>query len=385
VADAAPDAVSDVVTASMVGVLEDLVMAETPSNDSRLLRVGTRLAATIVHRLLGEVPEVVEVEGRQHLRLRGRSLHPILVLCHLDTVWPAGTTARWPFGVTEGRASGPGVFDMKAGLVQGLYALSSVGCPDEVTLLITTDEEIGSPTSRSLIEEEAREARAVLVLEPSLDGAFKVGRKGVSMYQLVIQGRAAHAGLEPDRGVNAVVELARQILDVVEAGDGGMGTTVTPTTVAAVSSRNTVPARAALDIDARAWTGDEQRRVHARLSALRPYDSRAQLALSGGVNRPPLEEDQSIALASLADRCVSDLALRPCGRARVGGGSDGNFTASLGIPTLDGMGAVGANAHAEGEYADTTYLVERATLVRTMLERIADGWLDKAAADQPQQ
>lgn len=359
-------------------------MTETPSNDSDLMRVGVRLAGTLVHRLLGEVPEVIELEGRQHLRLRGGSPYPILVLCHLDTVWPAGTTARWPFSVTDGRASGPGVFDMKAGLVQGLYGLSSVRCSDEVTLLITTDEEIGSPTSRSLIEEEATPARAVFILEPSADGALKTARKGVSMYQLAVEGRAAHAGLEPERGVSAIVELARQIADIVDLADVAHGTTVTPTMVTAGTSPNTVPAQATLAIDVRAWTAPEQQRVHDRLSALRPHDSAARLILSGGINRPPLEVARSLALASLAERCLADLRLRPCGRARVGGGSDGNFTAALGIPTLDGMGAVGAHAHAEGEYVDVSYLTERAALVRTMVERVANGSLDKAAAEQPQ-
>jgi glutamate carboxypeptidase len=288
----------------------------------------------------------------------------------LDTVWPAGTTRRWPFSVSDGRATGPGVFDMKAGLVQGLYALSSVSCPTEITLLITTDEEIGSPTSRPLIEHEARNARAVLVLEPSANGAFKTARKGISMYELTVEGRAAHPGLDPEHGVNAIVELARQVPRVVDLAHEQAGTTVVPTTVAAGTTRNTIPARATMAIDVRAWTAAEQRRVHEALLAVRPDNPLASISLSGGINRPPLEEARSQALAELADECIAELHVRPAGRARVGGGSDGNFTAALGVPTLDGMGAVGGHAHAEGEYVDVTYLAERAALVRAVVEKI---------------
>ena len=353
---------------SMLGVLEDLVMTETPSDDRALLDQGMRLTSALVHRLLGEVPEALESGGRPHLRLRGASPRPVLLLCHLDTVWPAGTTARWPFAVDGGRATGPGVFDMKAGLVQGLYALSSAACQDDVTLLITSDEEIGSPSSRSLIEAEARRSRAVLVLEPSAGGALKTARKGVSMYRLGVTGRAAHAGLEPERGVNALLELAHQVLAV--AALTGNGTTVTPTTATAGTTRNTVPAEAELAVDVRAWSVAEQDRVHRALSGLRPVLAGASLRLDGGVNRPPLEGARSTLLADLADDCVVALGLPPLGRAEVGGASDGNFTAALGVPTLDGLGAVGGNAHAEGEWLDITTMGERTTLVRALLERL---------------
>jgi glutamate carboxypeptidase len=370
VPDHAPARQTDVLASTMLAVLEDLVMTETPSNDPGLLRIGIGLTSRLVHRLLGEVPEVVECEGRQHLRVRGGSTNPILVLCHLDTVWPAGTVARWPFLVTDGLATGPGVFDMKAGLVQGLHALSTASCAAEVTLLVTTDEEIGSPTSRSLIEDEARSARAVLVLEPSAGGALKTGRKGVSMYRLSVEGRAAHAGLEPERGVNAAVELAHQILDLVRLENTDVGTTVTPTTAVAGTTSNTVPAQATVQADVRAWTVEEQQRVDQGIAALRPHDQGARLLVAGGVNRPPLEERWSVSLAELADRCADELGFARCGRAKVGGGSDGNFTAALGVPTLDGLGAVGAHAHAEGEYVEVRYLVQRATLLRALIERV---------------
>jgi glutamate carboxypeptidase len=185
---------------SMVAVLEDLVMTETPSDDLGRLETGVRLLSGLMSRLLGEAPERLEIDGRPHLRLRGSANASVLVLCHLDTVWPAGTTERWPFTVEAGKATGPGVFDMKAGLVQALYALSDSPAASAVTVLVTTDEEIGSPTGRVLVENEAARAQAVLVPEPSVDGALKTARKGVSMYELHVTGRAAHAGLNPERG-----------------------------------------------------------------------------------------------------------------------------------------------------------------------------------------
>jgi glutamate carboxypeptidase len=353
---------------SMLGVLEDLVMTETPSDDRALLDRGMRLTSALVHRLLGEVPETLESGGRPHLRLRGSAPRPVLLLCHLDTVWPAGTAARWPFAVTGERATGPGVFDMKAGLVQGLYALSSAACQDDVTLLITSDEEIGSPSSRSLIEAEARRSRAVLVLEPSADGALKTARKGVSMYRLNVTGRAAHAGLEPERGVNALLELAHQVRAVAALTTDG--TSVTPTTATAGTTTNTVPAHAELAVDVRAWTVAEQDRVHRALTGLRPALAGAALRLDGGINRPPLEAVRSTVLAGVAEECAASLGLAPPGRAAVGGASDGNFTAALGVPTLDGLGAVGGNAHAEGEWLDVTTITDRTALVRALLERL---------------
>ncbi|HEY0620290.1 MAG TPA: M20/M25/M40 family metallo-hydrolase [Kribbella sp.] len=357
---------------SMLAVLEDLVMTETPSDDLYLLRDGARLLSGVVNRLLGEAPETVEVDGRSHLRLRGSGDRPVLVVCHLDTVWPAGTTGRWPFAVVDGRATGPGVFDMKAGLVQALYAVSALSRTDGVTLLVTTDEEIGSPTGRALVEDEARRSRAVLVPEPSAAGALKTARKGISMYNLHVQGRAAHAGLEPERGVNALVELARQVPRIANLGDERLGTTVTPTTATAGSTRNTVPATAEAAIDVRAATVTEQQRVHAELADLAPGLDGAVLRLEGGVNRPPFEPAASAGLMTLAERLADELGLAPLLQAGVGGGSDGNFTAALGVPTLDGLGAVGDGAHAEGEYALTAAMSERAALLCALIDHLRE-------------
>jgi glutamate carboxypeptidase len=357
---------------SMLAVLEDLVMTETPSNDFPLMRTGVSQLSGVVKRLVGKTPELVQVDGRPHLRLRGSGVRPVLVLCHLDTVWPAGTTQRWPFAISEGSATGPGVFDMKAGLVQALYAISAARNPTDVTLLVTTDEEIGSPTGRSLVEYEARRSRAVLVPEPSADGALKTARKGISMYRLQVVGRAAHAGLDPERGINALLELAEQLPRVVGIGRRDLGTTVTPTRATAGTTTNTVPATAEVAIDVRARTIAEQDRVHTELQRLVPVARGAQLTVEGGVNRPPLEASSSAELLDLARRCAHSLGLAAVRDVSVGGGSDGNFAAALGVPTLDGLGAVGDFAHAEGEYASVPAMPERAALLTSLIDRLQE-------------
>jgi glutamate carboxypeptidase len=362
----------DAAEAEMVAALERLVTAETPSNDLELIRAGIRLAAQIIEEIIGVAPETLDVQGRPLLRVCGAD-GGVLVLCHLDTVWPAGTIARWPFTVTDGRATGPGAFDMKAGLVQALFALRGLTDLSAVTLLVTSDEEIGSPASQALIEDEARRSRCVLVLEPGLGGRVKVARKGISMYKLSITGRAAHAGLEPERGINALVELAAQVPLVAAISNAAVGTTVTPTRSHAGTVVNTVPAAAEVDIDVRAWSIDEQERVDAAIRGLTPTLPGALLAVSGGINRPPLEERRSTALVQLAEECAAALGAEPLGTARVGGASDGNFTGAIGVPTLDGLGAVGDGAHAEGEYVEVAMMSGRTALLRALIERILAG------------
>ena len=353
----------------LLGQLERLVMAESPSEDVPLTSACADVVAGLVHEVLGERPRRLEVEGRPHLLLRSGAERPVLLLAHLDTVWPAGTTAHWPFAVDGDRATGPGVFDMKAGLLQGLHAIVSCGVTG-VDLLVTSDEEIGSPTSRALIEGEASRSRAVLVLEPSVEGAPKTARKGVSMYRLLVHGRASHAGLEPEAGVDALVELAAQVGVLTRLADAGFGTTVTPTVASAGTTANTVPAAAQVALDVRAWTAAEQQRVDAALRSLRPTVPGAALELLGGVNRPPMEAAVSAGLMDLASRCAADLGVPlPAGRV-VGGGSDGNFTAGLGVPTLDGLVAVGSGAHALGEWASVAALAERTALVARLVRAL---------------
>ena len=357
-------------TDAMVADLEALVAVESPSSDPLATRDCLGVASALGRRLLGADGEVVEVDGRAHLRWRlGHGLPRVLLLAHADTVWPRGTLARWPFAVRDdGTATGPGTFDMKAGLVQGLHALACLDELDGVELLVTTDEELGSATSRGLIEDAARGLDAVLVLEPSAPGGLlKSARKGVSTYELVVTGRAAHAGLEPERGVNALVELAHQVLAVGAIAAPGAGTTVTPTVAVAGTTMNVVPAAARATVDVRVATPGEQERVDRAIRGLRPVMPQARLDVLGGPNRPPLPRSASTALLARAEALCAALGLPWPGHVAVGGGSDGNLTAGVGTPTLDGLGPVGDGAHAEGEHVVVAAMPERAALVAALV------------------
>lgn len=361
----------------MVALTAELVSAESPSNDPNLLGAAADLLAERAERLL-EVPATrLDAHDTPALTwtlppVRCES-RPVVLLAHLDTVWPAGTLARWPFAVDGDRATGPGVFDMKAGLVQGLFAMAALVAADldrpPVTLLVTSDEEVGSPSGRKVIEDAAREAAAVLVIEPSVSGRLKVARKGVSNYDLHFTGRAAHAGLEPETGINALDAAAEVVLALRDLAAPERGTTVTPTLASAGTTRNTVPALASVAVDVRAATIAEQDRVDAAVRSLQPRNG-ATLRVDGGVNRPPMEEQTSAGLLELAQRAAARCGLDPLSTAQVGGGSDGNLTAALGIPTLDGLGAVGAGAHAEGEYVLLSTMPERAALVAELIVEI---------------
>lgn len=354
----------------MVDELAALVACESPSGDTTATAACAGTVAEIGAGWLGAGPEVLEVEGRTHLLWSYGSTPRVVVLGHFDTVWPLGTLARWPFSIEEGRATGPGVFDMKAGVLIAFMSLSRLAQRDGLRLLLTSDEEIGSPTSRALIEETSRGAEAALVLEPGVGTAVKTGRKGVSMYRLEVRGRAAHAGLEPERGVNAAVELAHQVIALERLGDATLGTTVTPTTAAAGTTTNTVPELAYVDLDVRAFTEDEQARVDERVRTLEAVLPGAALSVSGGVNRPPLDPAGSKELFSVACSVADELGQGPLEGATVGGASDGNFTAALGVATLDGLGAVGGLAHAEGEWADLAALPDRIDLVTALTGRL---------------
>lgn len=358
-------------TGRMLDELAALVAIESPTEDMAATTRAADAAAALGEQLLGASPERLVVEGRTHLRWRFGRGERAVVIGHLDTVWPLGTTARWPFAVTGDTACGPGTFDMKAGVVQLLHGLSTLDDLDGVAVLLTTDEETGSATSRALIEQTAAGARAALVCEGAGNGgALKTQRKGVSMYELSIRGRAAHAGVEPEKGVNASVELAHQVLAVAGLGDPRSGTTVTPTAVSAGSAGNTVPAEARLHVDVRAATGAEQQRVDTALRGLRPVLPEAELSWSGGPNRPPLERRLAAELYSEAVRIAVDLGIGDVPQVAVGGGSDGNFTAGIGVPTLDGLGPVGGGAHAEGEHVVIAELPRRAALLAELVTQL---------------
>ncbi|HEY2506926.1 MAG TPA: M20 family metallopeptidase [Streptosporangiaceae bacterium] len=357
-------------TARLVADLATLVSCESPSDDLRATTECAGLAAQIGEAWLGEKAEQVRFSDRVHVRWRFGQASRVLLLGHLDTVWPVGTLARWPFDVTGDRATGPGVFDMKAGVVQLLAAASQLDHLDGVTILLTCDEEIGSPAGRAVIAEAIRDAAAVLVFEPSADGALKTARKGVAQFRLRVSGRAAHAGLEPERGVNASVEAAHQVLAIADLSAPELGTTVTPTVLNAGTAVNVVPESATIAVDVRAATISEQDRVRAALASLRPVLAGATLTSEPGMSVPPLEAGASERLFSLARATAAELDLPALRGTAVGGGSDGNFTAAAGVPTLDGLGAVGGNAHAEGEWIAVPAMSERAALAAGLIRRI---------------
>jgi glutamate carboxypeptidase len=346
-----------------------LVRVESPSADLAAVAASADVVARVGAALLGEQPEWIELDGRTHLRWRlGRRPRRVLVLGHHDTVWPIGSLARHPFGVRDGVLRGPGCLDMKAGLVMAFRAVAALDDADGVTLLVTGDEELGSPSSRELIEEEARGCRAALVLESADDsGALKTQRKGVSLYEVLLHGRAAHAGLSPEQGVSATIEAAHQVLAVSRLGDPAAGTTVTPTRMESGTTSNTVAASGRFAVDVRVRDAAEQQRVDSAMRVLRPVLDGAGVEVTGGANRPPLSADASAALLERAVRLADRFGLGPVTGTAVGGASDGNFTAGVGTPTLDGLGAVGGGAHADDEHVLVAELPRRTALLAVLL------------------
>ncbi len=349
--------------------LRELVECESPSADLAAVARSADVVARIGTARLGVAPEYVVLEGRTHLRWRlGSGPSRVLILGHHDTVWPLGSLLTRPWSAEDGVVRGPGCFDMKAGLAMAFHALAGMAERDGVTVLVTGDEELGSLSSRALIEEEARSASAALVLEASADGgALKTERKGVSLYDIQVLGRAAHAGLEPELGVNATLELAHQALVVSALGDPETGTTVTPTVMSAGTTSNTVPAEGSFAVDVRVRSLAEQARVDAAMHSLHTVVPRATLRVAGGPNRPPLEAAASAELFDRACALAARLGLPEPVPAAVGGASDGNFAAGVGTPTLDGLGAVGGGAHADDEHVLVDALPGRTALLAALV------------------
>lgn len=357
---------------AMLTDLAALVSIESPSHDIAALTTSAAAVAELLERLTGIAPEIVDGPAGPHVHWRGGGEPRVLIVGHHDTVFPLGTLARRPFTVADGKATGPGVFDMKTGIVLAAHAVASLADASRVEILVTADEEVGSRTSRSLLEERAIAAGSVLVLEASADGgALKTGRKGVGTFQIDVTGRAAHAGLEPEKGINALVEAAHQILSVATLAAPAKGTTVTPTVASAGTAENVVPASASVRVDVRVTTMDEAARIEAAMAGLAPAEPSATVSVSGEVNRPPMDESASTELFALARKVAADLGLPEPQGVAVGGGSDGNFTAAAGVPTLDGLGAVGGGAHADHEWVDVTSLPARAALLAGLLRELS--------------
>jgi len=361
--------------ADLIEGIRTLVEVESPSSDVAACTRVASVTADLMQSWLGSPARIREYGGRPVVQW-GPDRPRILLLGHIDTVWPIGTLERIPWAIDGDRLRGPGVFDMKTGVMQaiGALALLEADQADGVAILLTTDEEIGSTTSRDLIEDTARDAAAVLVLEPSIEGDLKSARKGTSWYVVQITGRAAHAGLDPERGINALIEGAALVTECVAWANPSVGTTVTPTTAKAGVTDNTVPDRAVIGIDVRAWSGEEQERIDALMRSWRPSHPEAETAIiAGGINRPAMEESSGRALAELATSCAFGMGLTPIASRAVGGASDGNFTAAMGVSTLDGLGAVGDGAHADHEWASAAAVPERTALVAAVVASLHDG------------
>jgi len=362
----------------MVSCLRRLVETESPSHDKAALdHLGQYLAEEFA-KIGGRIKFHKQEHAGNHLQVDFRGPgKPVLLLGHMDTVWDLGTLASMPFRVASGRAFGPGGFDMKAGIVQAIYAIRALREPVErlpraITVLLVTDEEIGSQSSLQITGALATKSAAVLVLEPAQgpQGALKTSRKGVGGYHVKVQGQEAHSGLDPDKGASAVLELARQLLVIEKFADRKRGVTVNPGVVRGGTRTNVVAGEAAVEVDARVSRLKDIAYLDKKFRSLKAFDKRCKVEVSGGIGRPPLERSKQVAeLFTLAQRLAGKLGWK-LEEASVGGGSDGNFTAALGIPTLDGLGAVGEGAHARHESVVIAEMPRRAALLARLVESI---------------
>ena len=362
----------------VVATIRELVEIESPSDNKAAV---DHISATVAEKFatLGGTVKVHRAQDfGNHLQVdfAGRSGdRPILLLGHYDTVYALGTLSTMPCQVVDDKITGPGVLDMKSGIALMLHSIAALrdwhgGLPRSITVLLVSDEEVGSDSSRAITEALAKRSAAVLVLEPSYgpEGAVKTARKGVGEFQVKVTGKASHAGLDFQKGVNAIVELARQIQKITEFTDLKKGLTVNVGIVSGGSRTNVVPAEAAAQVDVRIARLRDAAGIDKKMHALRPFNSKCKIEVTGGINRPPMERTAGVAaLYAKAVAVAHDLGWK-LGEAAVGGGSDGNFTAGLGIPTLDGLGAVGDGAHANHEHIVISALPRRAALVASLIE-----------------
>ena len=344
--------------------LKRLVECESPTEDLVACNQVVDLAIEITNSLLKVKAEKVMENGRP-VYWWGSKSPKIVLLCHIDTVWPKGSfTPTWQ--VNGDVATGPGVFDMKAGFIQALYSLVGIEhLENQIALVATTDEETGTATSKDLIARLAKAADAVLVFEASLDGKVKTGRKGTAMYQIKVTGLASHAGLEPEKGINATTEIAKLVLQIASLENQNFGTTAVPTVLHSGTTTNTVPAFATLDVDVRSFTKSELERIDNAIRTLK--SDVAKVEVTGGINRPPLEESSTSELHAKFEKVAASLGFPEIGKASVGGASDGNLAAAAGAKVLDGLGAVGHGAHAPTEFINVSYLEPRIKLTNAFI------------------
>ena len=366
---------------ALVETIRAMAETESPSDDKKAVdRLGAWLAARF-EKLGGKVTVHRQPRYGNHLQIdfpgrdgRGK---PILLLGHFDTVYGLGALAQMPCKVEKGRLYGPGVFDMKSGIAFMLHAIEALqvrhgGLPQPVRVWLVTDEEVGSESSRAMTEKLAKQSSAVLVLEPSAGarGAVKTSRKGVGEYTVRVTGKAAHAGLDPGAGQSAVVELAHQIARIAEFGEPKRGLTVNVGVIRGGTRTNVIAAEAVAEVDVRIERLADGARIDRKFRALKPVNRKCKLEIAGGVNRPPMERGAGTAkLFAMAQTVAAEIGWK-LEETAVGGGSDGNFTAALGIPTLDGLGGIGDGAHATHEHVVIEELPRRAALIAGLLARI---------------
>jgi glutamate carboxypeptidase len=362
----------------MLATLQRFVVAESPSLEKAAADRCCSIIAGEWRKQGARVEQIAQKHRGDILRIahspgKSRPSGQLLVLGHYDTVYSIGTLRKMPFHVSAGKAYGPGTFDMKAGIVQALFALetlqrSNTSLHKRLVFLWTSDEEIGSESSRKLLETEARRSDAVFVLEPSFGprGLLKTARKGVGQAELIVHGRASHAGLAPEEGINAIHELAYQLTRIAKWNDVRRGVTINAGIVEGGTRTNVIPEHARAVLDLRALRISDMRSLEARLRGLRPLQKGGRLEITGGFDRPPLERKMSAALFARAKSLARQMSL-PLGECTVGGGSDGNFTAALGVPTLDGLGAVGEGAHSSREHVLINTMPARAALLAALL------------------
>ncbi|MGB8061538.1 MAG: M20 family metallopeptidase [Candidatus Sulfotelmatobacter sp.] len=363
---------------ALVETIREFVEVESPSDNKPAGdRMGTILAnkfetlggQATVHRAEDYADNIqIDFPGREAVK-------PVLLLGHFDTVYPLGTLAKMPCHVTNGRLHGPGVLDMKSGIALMFYAIEALKAwhgtlPRPVTVFLVSDEEVGSSSSRKITEALARKSAAVLVLEPAagLRGAVKTARKGVGEYTLTVEGVAAHAGLDPGKGHSAIVELARQIASISKLNDLKQGISVNPGVIRGGTRTNVIAAEAVVEIDVRIKSASQAKSLDRKIRGLKPFDKRCQLCVEGGINRLPMERTAGVAALYKKAQGIAKQLDWKLEEAAVGGGSDGNFTAGMGIPTLDGLGGVGEGAHAVHEHIVISELPRRALLLAGMIE-----------------
>lgn len=361
-----------------IELIRDLVECETPSGDTVAIGRFVDLLADRVNdiarvRTFSGSADSENAQG-PHVRCEfmlpgGKKERQILALGHSDTVWPLGTLATMPFRRSRGRLFGPGVFDMKSGIalfITAMRILRDLNVPigRKIVLQVNSDEEIGSPSSRALTEQAARESVAVLVLEPAgAGGKLKTARKGIGDYTVTVRGVAAHAGLDFENGASAIVEMAKQVQRIAGFTNLDRGITVSPGVIHGGTRSNVIPAECSVEVDVRVPRASDAGYLERCFRSLKPFDKRCTIHVEGGLNRPPLERTAGVRqLFGLAARQAAELGFE-LGECSVGGGSDGNFTAALGVPTLDGLGAVGEGAHAANESVVLARLPERAALL----------------------